>query len=54
MAANAATRPTLSEIDEALYWSSHSSTRDDHWQRWIDALLDKRNSITQGGQRGAE
>jgi len=49
MGANATTRPSLAEIDEALTWSSLSANRDDHWQRWIDALLDKRNDITQGG-----
>lgn len=39
---------TLAEIDEALWWTSHQRNRDNHWHRWMDALLDKRNEITGG------
>lgn len=39
---------TLAEIDEALWWTSHQRKRDNHWRRWMDALLDQRNEITGG------
>ena len=33
---------TVDDIDEALTHTSRSSQRDEHWQRWTDALLDQR------------
>ena len=33
---------TVDDIDEALTHTSRSLNRDEHWQRWTDALLDQR------------
>ena len=33
---------TVDDIDEALTHTSRSAQRDEHWQRWTDALLDQR------------
>lgn len=37
---------TIEELDEALWWTSRQLKRDNHWHRWMDALLDQRNEIT--------
>ena len=42
---NATSTATLSEIDEALWWSANARDRCQHWRRWVDALLDERNRI---------
>ena len=48
MATKTARRPastpvvTVEEIDEALLHTSLKAERDEHWQRWADALLDQR------------
>jgi hypothetical protein len=36
---------TVAEIDEALLHTSLARTRNEHWQRWADALLDQRNRL---------
>lgn len=33
---------TVDEIDEAILHASRNPRRDNHWHRWIDALLDQR------------
>lgn len=33
---------TLADIDEAIYHASRNPSRDKHWHRWVDALLDQR------------
>jgi hypothetical protein len=38
---------TVEEIDEALHHTSKARHRNQHWQRWADALLDQRNLIQQ-------
>ena len=35
----------LADIDEALMWTSMTGPRDEHWHRWLDALLDQRNRL---------
>ena len=35
----------LADIDEALRYTSMTGPRDEHWHRWLDALLDQRNTL---------
>ena len=35
----------LADIDEALHYTSMTGPRDEHWHRWLDALLDQRNNL---------
>ena len=35
----------LEDIDEALRYTSMTGPRDEHWHRWLDALLDQRNTL---------
>lgn len=35
----------LEDIDEALRYTSMVGPRDEHWHRWLDALLDQRNNL---------
>lgn len=35
----------VADIDEALLWTSMTAPRDEHWWRWLDALLDQRNRL---------
>jgi hypothetical protein len=36
---------SIEEIDEALKHTAQAQERNEHWQRWLDALLDERNRI---------
>jgi hypothetical protein len=36
---------SIEEIDEALKHTAQAQDRNEHWQRWLDALLDERNRI---------
>ena len=42
---------TLEDIDEALLHTSLKAERDEHWHRWLDALLDQRNHLSNTGTR---
>ena len=36
----------VADIDEALRYTSMTGPRDEHWHRWLDALLDQRNNLS--------
>lgn len=36
----------IEEIDEALMWICLTAPRNENWHRWIDGLLDQRNTLT--------
>ena len=48
MAPQAEPITTVDEIDEALWWVVLSCSRDAHYGRIVDALLDQRNRVSQG------
>lgn len=37
---------TLGDIDEALYWAALTTTRGQHWEQWVDQLLDARATLS--------
>jgi hypothetical protein len=37
---------TLDDIDEALHWAALTAARGQHWQEWVDQLLDVRATLS--------